>query len=113
MKGPESGLDRLDSTVFALASLSRIEDRPLARLRADGAVLDKLANANNQRPSDQGRHALSVMYIKSADSLLPHFLAIRRAAPSRISSSSRHARSNECSGGYGDQFRSCWRYFSA
>src|SRR5580692_11205535 len=32
--GPESGLDRMDSTLFVLAILSRIKDRPLARLRA-------------------------------------------------------------------------------
>src|SRR5580704_11856343 len=33
-EGPESGLDRMDSTLFALMILSRIVDRPLARLRA-------------------------------------------------------------------------------
>jgi len=51
MKGPESGLDRLDSTLFVLIFLSRIEDRPLARLRANGAVLDKNIDTNNQHPA--------------------------------------------------------------
>jgi hypothetical protein len=111
MKGPESGLDRLDSTLFALMILSRIEDR--RRRRRFRAVLDKIINANNRYPSDQGRHTLSVRYIKFADSLLPHFPATKRAARLRISSNSRRTRSNGCGGGYSDQFRSCWRYFSA
>jgi hypothetical protein len=48
----------LDSTLFALMILSRIEDS--WRRRRFRAVLDKIANANNQHPSDQGRNPLSV-----------------------------------------------------
>jgi hypothetical protein len=111
----------LDGTLFALMILSRIEDRPLARLRASltrygrqrfRAVLDKIINANNRHPSDQGRHALSGIHL-TADSLLPYFPATKRAARKRITSRIRRARSHECGGGYGNQFHSCWRYFSA
>jgi hypothetical protein len=63
--GPESGLDRLDSTLFVLMVLSRIIDRPISAFTrvfdalwaaALRAVLDKTINTNNQHPSDQVRH---------------------------------------------------------
>jgi len=56
----------LDGTLFALMILSRIVDRPISAFTrvfdalwaaALRAVLDKIINANNQHPSDQGRHS--------------------------------------------------------
>src|SRR5579862_6452333 len=61
----ESGLDRLDGTVFVLMILSRIVDRPLARLRASltrygrrrfAPSLTRSSTRTIQQPSDQGRH---------------------------------------------------------
>ena len=52
---PESGLDRMDSVLFVLAILSRIEDR-----RSGGACLAPSLTTSpmrsNRRPSDQGRY---------------------------------------------------------
>jgi hypothetical protein len=46
----------MESILFALVILSRIEDR--RRRRRFRAVLDKITNANNQHPCDQGRHPI-------------------------------------------------------
>src|ERR1700734_4359816 len=57
---PESGLDRLDSTVFVLTILSRIEDR--RRRRRFAPSLTRSSTRTNQHPSDQGRNLLSRKY---------------------------------------------------
>jgi hypothetical protein len=54
---PESGLDRLDSTLFVLAILSRIVDR--RRRRRFAPSLTRSPTRTTQHPSDQGRHPLS------------------------------------------------------
>src|ERR1700682_1272587 len=97
----------------AISAVTRVFDALWRRRLRRSSILDKIINANNQHPSDQGRHVLRVKCNLPSDSLLPHFPAKRRAAPLRISSNNRRARSHGCGGGYGDQFRSCWRYSSA
>jgi hypothetical protein len=55
----------MEGILFALAILSRIEDR--RRRRRFRAVLDKIANANNQHPCDQGRHPIKRKCIAADD----------------------------------------------
>jgi hypothetical protein len=51
--GLESGLDRLDSVSVRIGNL--VKDRRPPEAAALRAVLDKIADANNWQPSDQGR----------------------------------------------------------
>jgi hypothetical protein len=53
MDGLESGLDRLDSVSVRVDDL--VKDRRPPEAAALRAVLDKIINANNWQPSDQGR----------------------------------------------------------
>jgi hypothetical protein len=53
LKGPESGLDRLDSVSVRVGDL--VKDGAKRRRLRRSLILDKVANANNQHPSDQGR----------------------------------------------------------
>jgi hypothetical protein len=55
LKGPESGLDRLDSASVRVDDL--VKDRRPPKAAALRAVLDKIINTNNWQPSDQGRHS--------------------------------------------------------
>jgi hypothetical protein len=54
LKGPESGLDRLDSVSVRVDEL--VKDHRPPEAAALRAVLDKFINTNNWQPSDQGRH---------------------------------------------------------
>src|ERR1700719_1730940 len=55
--GPESGLDRMDDTVFVLMILSRIADR--RRRRRFAPSLTKSSTRTIQHPCDQGRPPIS------------------------------------------------------
>jgi hypothetical protein len=49
----------LDSASVRVDDL--VKDRRSPKAAALRAVLDKIINANNQHPSDQGRHPISVL----------------------------------------------------
>jgi hypothetical protein len=54
VKGPESGLDRLDSVSVRVDDL--VKDGAKRRRLRRSTILDKIINTNNWQPSDQGRH---------------------------------------------------------
>src|SRR5580704_7796443 len=54
LRGPESGLDRLDSLSVRVGEL--VKDGAKRRRLRRSAILDKFINTNNRHPSDQGRH---------------------------------------------------------
>jgi len=65
LKGPESGLDRLDSVSVrvedlvkdgAISAVTRVFDALWRRRLRRSSILDKIFNTNNWQPSDQGRH---------------------------------------------------------
>jgi hypothetical protein len=65
LKGPESGLDRLDSVSVhfddlvkdgAISAVTRVFDALWRRRLRRSSILDKIVKANNWQPSDQGRH---------------------------------------------------------
>jgi hypothetical protein len=56
--GRESGLDRLDSVSVRVGNL--VKDGAKRRRLRRSSILDKIANTNNQHPSDQGRHPIGV-----------------------------------------------------
>src|ERR1700735_174384 len=82
----------------AISAVTRVFDALWRRRLRRSLILDKIIDANNQHPSDQGRHTFSGIRL-TGDSLSPYFPAKRRAARLRISYSTRRARSNGCSGG--------------
>jgi hypothetical protein len=65
LKGPESGLDLLDSLSVrveglvkdgAISAVTRVFDALWRRRLRRSSILDKTFNTNNEHPSDQGRH---------------------------------------------------------
>jgi hypothetical protein len=57
LKGPEGGLDRLDSVSVRVDGL--VKDGAKRRRLWRSSILDKSINTNNWQPSDQGRTTIS------------------------------------------------------
>jgi hypothetical protein len=64
MKGPESGLDRLDSTLFALMILSRTA--PSAQLRASSTRYGVAASGGLRSLTKSSTRTTSIQAIKAA-----------------------------------------------